>query len=221
MPRPKLARNEPSHELTILVTVCMVISSITIILSPFFADSLKFLPNLLLMHALLIVPLAKKPEMKSGEIPSQIERSWLISTVYTLAAGIAFAIYTRQWMDCISSTPEVQGVWTAFLQLVGTFVFHPAQLSISFDVICVNVLCATWILLHTPNASTRRQRKLLTLAALLVPILSASVVMPIFLAFSERFGSITLWSRSNEVNIMLDSSCRSVLSSWNILEVNL
>lgn len=221
MPRPKLARNEPSHELTILVTVCMVISSITIILSPFFADSLKFLPNLLLMHALLIVPLAKKPEMKSGEVPSQIERSWLISTVYTLAAGIAFAIYIRQWMDCISSTPEVQGVWTSFLQLAGTFVFHPAQLSISFDVICVNVLCATWILLHTPNASTRRQRKLLTLAALLVPILSASVVMPIFLAFSERFGSITLWSRSKEVNIMLDSSCRSVLSSWNILEVNL
>lgn len=162
---------------------------ITVIISPYVATGSGFMPNLLVMHILLILPLASR--CKLIELPTfnnSIKTPLYISTLYTLAAGANFAIYINQWLECLS-TLEIRSnsiLDDVFYMIYSTFFGHPAQSSISSDIICMKIITMTWIYTQTKTTtvSTSNNSWAYYLIAF-TPIFSASVTLPLYFAITE------------------------------------
>lgn len=139
---------------------CVLVGTITVVLSPFVAEDASFMWNLLAMHAVLLPPLLPRSG-QSHRLP--------IAAIYLLAAGANLAIYSQQWFTCLFTTDA----WS----LLSTFIAHPAQGSISSDVACVQILCVAWMV--------QQRSKEGWILALLTPFLSASVTFPVYQALVE------------------------------------
>ncbi|KAI8051404.1 uncharacterized protein B0P05DRAFT_562621 [Gilbertella persicaria] len=163
---------EPSYGLLKRIAACVVGGLITVILSPFVAEGDGFMPNLLVMHILLILPL-----MRSNTTPQKPSQA--IMMMYTLAAGANLAIYVNQWFECIFSLSSfsLSGMLDAWITV---FFHHPAQSSISSDIVCMQLISIAWM--WTQHTSI--------LLISLTPIFSASVTLPLHFAWTEYQKSI-------------------------------
>ncbi|KAI7859974.1 hypothetical protein BDC45DRAFT_530426 [Circinella umbellata] len=170
----------PSRRLATTLFICVFGGMITVVVSPFVAVSEEFLPNLLVMHILLVFPLLpSKPA-----IYNYTQQSIYVVGIYMLSAGASLSICVHQWILCFVETGSIYGT---LISMVDIFFSHPAQSSISADVAWVHILCMVWMIVD--RLSKIKDGTSIPLPALalffLTPILTVSVTMPMYLAYSE------------------------------------
>ncbi|KAI8339593.1 hypothetical protein BC941DRAFT_490450 [Chlamydoabsidia padenii] len=151
---------------------------ITVQRTPQLTDSDDFLPNLLIMHGLLVLPLvylATTTRTLSGK--GSYAKSYTIIALYTIGSVANLYLISQQWTRTIMTVSTPQEILT---QLFKTFLQHPAQSSISSDVVCVYVISIAWMLLNTSSPSL-----LVYSLVIFTLFLSPSVTLPIYLAVDE------------------------------------
>ncbi|KAJ7720295.1 hypothetical protein DFH07DRAFT_858785 [Mycena maculata] len=165
-PRPFTPWASPTLWLPVFISLAAVT------LSPF-TDEGTFLPNLLAMHSLIIVPL-----LIPGQARDPRQRPFLsmhVSTLYVLVFLTALALHTRAISNAlgdpaVSATEFARNAWR-------TLHSHPAQSSIGWDVIWTSVSFVAWLVLQ-PGQDM--QGRILTGAYLLLamPLVSVGVLAP-------------------------------------------
>ena len=144
----------------------VLLSLVTVANSPYTTDS-SFLPNLLIMHALLIVPLFFTT--REGQYSSQFNLPY--STLYMILYVFTLVLRIKTTLAGIRSVSD-SSLWqglTPFTHSVLTVLHsHPAQASLGWDVIWSSISFAIWTCLDQGFG-------LVPFSALLV---SAGVVAP-------------------------------------------
>ncbi|KAI9312871.1 hypothetical protein BX666DRAFT_1865489 [Dichotomocladium elegans] len=175
---PKSDRNPLPPPLVMLASVA--VGQVSVVVSPFVIDTPFFMLNLLLMHAVLILPLVIKEESANNYFVGRNQRAIATTSIYLVAAMTSLVVTVGRWLECYESLHSGSMVD----KLIETFFHHPAQSSISSDVLCVDVLCAAWMLI---DSARERRGGLLPVGILILatPILSSAVTMPLYLAAVE------------------------------------
>ena len=116
-------------------------SLLTVALSPF-TSTKTFLPNLLAMHALIVIPLLSP--QPAQDRPTRFSIS--IKSLYTLIAVISLVLRLRTTAIALLSLPgpsrTVQGFVSSAIDILHS---HPAQSSIGWDVIWTSISFAVWM----------------------------------------------------------------------------
>lgn len=131
---------------SVRLVVSVLLSLVTVALSPF-TSLMTFLPNLLLMHALLFVPLISITTSSSSETspaPFSVDLNTLYRIVHFACAGI----HTRTVVAAIGSLQTSSKSSDIFKEAWTTLYSHPAQSSIGWDVIWTSFSFIAWILLR-------------------------------------------------------------------------
>ncbi|KAI5900787.1 uncharacterized protein SCHCODRAFT_02523071 [Schizophyllum commune H4-8] len=152
-------------------------SLVTVAISPY-TDETTFLPNLLVMHVLLIIPLATH----SVTSVKDADRSCLsIDNLYTLVMLSGFLLRVRTTLDTVytmlAEVPAFSVLDFAHAAWV-TLHWHPAQASIGWDVIWTTISFVFWIALRPGADSDEPKARDLAYLALATPIASAGVTAP-------------------------------------------
>ncbi|KAI7873038.1 hypothetical protein BDF14DRAFT_1739797 [Spinellus fusiger] len=175
----------PTRSMTCLLLFCCFGGLATILMAPQLVDTEYFLPNLVIMHGLLILPLLKKSPVENSTKQSQTESSALLGLVYLLTAGGNAVLYMSQWTAAIQSlSAETPGVALCSFRAVvsrwlWTFFNTAAQGSISSDVVCITLATMVWVWIDSPRT------RWTVLLVVLTPIVSCSVTLPVYLAMKE------------------------------------
>ncbi|KAI9025234.1 hypothetical protein CLU79DRAFT_744664 [Phycomyces nitens] len=181
---PVATPGQPSGKLSVVLLASVLGGIITVVLSPFVAETSQFMPTLLVMHALLIIPLVYKPSSDVKREGGDLLSSVLTMATYLISTGANLILYCQQWFEAIVSLPPKSTLLDILRQLSATFFSHPAQSSISSDILCVNLICMFWMAADSFKAKKAIPCQVLALIAL-TPILSSSVTLPVFLACRE------------------------------------
>lgn len=168
---------QASHAPVITVWLPILYSLRTIYDTPAASGTSYFLPNLLIMHALLIIPLVAKT---SPALPAWSSTRHL----YAVAVAVSLYIRGRTLLPLIppsgsSLIPSVDNINTLLDSLIGTLYSHPAQSSIGFDVVWTTVSFLAWCLFD-PNQEKGILTKIIG-ALFMLPaclIVSVGVVAP-------------------------------------------
>lgn len=127
------ARRFPSPVLWLSVLV----SLITVARSPYTTEK-TFLANLLIMHATIVVPLIYPMQ----NVPYETR------TIYAIVCGISVALHAQTTVSTYAALPERSRTVFGFARAAWTTVHsHPAQSSITWDVIWTTISSAVWSLL--------------------------------------------------------------------------
>lgn len=159
--------------------ISVIVSLITIGISPFTSER-TFLPNLLIMHALLVVPLLSSRPSVTRSAPSRF--SIRLSTLYSLVLAAAFAIRLRTTLTAVNSLRTGDQSCYGFLVAAWDILHsHPAQSSIGWDVVWTTISFVAWISLRPAENSP--VSKLLEIPYLLLasPLASVGVTAPYIL----------------------------------------
>ena len=163
------------------LVISVLLSLGTIALSPFTSQK-TFLPNLLVMHMLLFIPLISS----SPEVSSSASFSISLKTLYRIIHLACAGIHVRTIFAAISSLQASSSLpvsQSSFLDVFNeawtTLYSHPAQSSIGWDVIWTSLSFIVWILLR-PSSSTSETKKHETLMYLMLstPVASIAVTAP-------------------------------------------
>ena len=155
IPRPRAASNVGKAHLPVTLTVPVLLSLLTVSVSPY-TTSTTFLPNLLVMHALPIVPLLPLP------FHTPLRLSPRSTSFYTLVALLSTILRLRTTFAMLSllhvtSSPffslqypvdAIVALWNAPGIVFGaaweTLHTHPAQASIGWDVVWSSLVWIVW-----------------------------------------------------------------------------
>ncbi|KAJ7653248.1 hypothetical protein DFH06DRAFT_529755 [Mycena polygramma] len=162
----------------------VLISLATVAASPFTSDR-SFLPNLLLMHSLIIVPLLVSDNLfRQDQKPSFTMR---ISSLYAVVFVAALIMHSRATSNAagetaISVIQFAKNAWS-------TLHSHPAQSSIGWDVVWTSISFCMWMAL-LPEQDLRGGSRLVTgsYALLATPLISVGVLAPHILRPREDEG---------------------------------
>lgn len=143
--------NIPAKTVPLSVSVPVLLSLLTIAAVPFTSER-TFLPNLLLMHGLLVVPLlSPSPSAKSTRYSINVR------SLYILVLVIALACRTKTIhlaLGSLRQTSNVSGLSRVFNEAVHDALYsHPAQSSIGWDVVWTTSSLFVWILIGPSNRS--------------------------------------------------------------------
>ncbi|KAI7906741.1 uncharacterized protein BX663DRAFT_483433 [Cokeromyces recurvatus] len=178
---------QPSEKLLKSLSVSTIGGLITVILSPFVASTELFMPNLLIMHILLILPLIYKQHHQQQNNKPSYSITIFIMLIYTIAAGANLAIYVNQWFECLT-TISLDTNSSIFIDIyhkvVNTFFSHPAQSSISYDIVCMQLISTAWMWVYSRSNFTEIPKWTYALM-IITPLLSASVTLPLFIVGCE------------------------------------
>ncbi|KAJ7746323.1 hypothetical protein B0H16DRAFT_1726503 [Mycena metata] len=188
---PRLPSPSSSHGLSSLpapvaLWLPVLLSLGTVATSPFTSEH-SFLPNLLLMHTLIILPLLVPDRLfplaqASAETKSHFAIS--LKTLYIIVFGAALVLHARATGQA-AGDPLVS-VRDFALKAWDVLHSHPAQSSIGWDVIWTSISFVVWLVLHPelqpqvlPSSSTTRGRFLTVMYLTMVtPLLSVGVLAP-------------------------------------------
>ncbi|KAJ7661245.1 hypothetical protein B0H17DRAFT_1094345 [Mycena rosella] len=150
-----------------------VLISLGAVASSPFTDQRTFLPNLLLMHSLIVVPL-----LVPDTLFWKSRFSMGTPTLYVGVFVAALAMHTRATSHALGdpavSAPEfARNAWRVLHS-------HPAQASISWDVIWTSISFVVWLVLQPGQKAQGRGLRLLTASYLLLatPLVSVGVLAP-------------------------------------------
>ncbi|KAJ7737309.1 hypothetical protein B0H16DRAFT_1326006, partial [Mycena metata] len=185
VPRP--LSTSSSHGMSSLVApvalwLPVLLSLGTVATSPFTTEC-SFLPNLLLMHTFIILPLLVPDRLfplvqASAETKSCFGIS--LKTLYVVVFGAALVFHVRATGQAAGNPPV--SVRDLALKAWDVLHSHPAQSSIDWDVIWTSISFVVWLVLH-PELQPRLNNqlgRLLTAMYLLMatPLLSVGVLAP-------------------------------------------
>jgi hypothetical protein len=162
----------PSLWLSILASL------ITVALSPHTTQQ-TFLPNLLAMHALIIIPLLSPQPTEDN--PSRFSIN--VKSLYILIAATSLALRVRTTIFAVLSLPASSRSIPGFLaSAVETLYAHPAQSSIGWDMIWTSISFIAWICLKpSPSSEPASVSKIAAnapLAIVTMSLASAAVATP-------------------------------------------
>ena len=142
---------------SVRLVVSVLVSLVTVALSPFTSPK-TFLPNLLVMHVLLFVPLisitSSSPE--TSPAPSSVN----LNTFYRIIHLTCAIIHIRTVIAAVGSLVQTSPGSPSSLQIRSPYIFkeawtilysHPAQSSIGWDIIWTSLSFIAWILLMRPR----------------------------------------------------------------------
>lgn len=134
--RPK--RSQPASA---VLWLTVLLSLATVVYSPYTSERI-FLPNLLTMHALILIPLLPRPQtwhMPSG--PSY-------RVLHMIVIIVSVALRLRTTLRAVQTLPATNQTVAGFLRAAWqTLHSHPAQSSIGWDVIWTVISFATWVVM--------------------------------------------------------------------------
>jgi len=136
------SRSARNNKLTLLapltLTLPVITSLLTIGFTPF-TTTHTFLPNLLLMHALLIVPLSLDAPTEPHQFTVKFR------TLYKITTILALALRLRTMVSVFTSIPrDAQSIKGLATIAWDTLHSHPAQSSIGWDVVWTTVSFFAW-----------------------------------------------------------------------------
>lgn len=176
-----LASSHLKRNVSFKLATTTLISLATVALSPFTSPE-TFLPNLLVMHALLFIPLISKTPSSSPETPSSAPFSVNLKTFYRIIHLACAGIHIRTIFAAIASLslPTSQSsVLDAFNEAWTILYSHPAQSSIGWDVIWTSLSFIVWVLLKpSSSASETKKHNILVYLMLSTPVASIAVTAP-------------------------------------------
>ncbi|KAF7303690.1 hypothetical protein MIND_00598400 [Mycena indigotica] len=152
----------PRQRAPLTLWLPVVLSLITVAASPF-TDTKTFLPNLLVMHALTMIPLLfPTHKSSSGVVTIQALYSQIAFVSIFLSAFAGFSAFS----DSASFSQVMQSIWATLHE-------HPAQSSIGWDVVWTSLSLLVWYRSFLDNLVTK------ILAASALPILSLGATAPL------------------------------------------
>jgi hypothetical protein len=167
-----------------ITAICAAIGTATVIISPFVATSSGFMPNLMLMHAVLVVPLTLPSDWLQ---PYTTRQSRGLAAIYLFSAGANAVNFLQQLIVAIM-TAKTQLI----PEMISVFFGHPAQSSIGCDILCVNIFCASWMIVDSRSLDRPKQglnskmsRKIAYILYASTPVLGISTTLPLYLAWRE------------------------------------
>ncbi|CAD6579066.1 MAG: hypothetical protein CYPHOPRED_000792 [Cyphobasidiales sp. Tagirdzhanova-0007] len=193
---PSVAACPPSR----LLYITVILSLLTVYYIPFSVGTSNFLLNLLVMHAIILFPLFQLAASRtaSSSHGSTLADSQLDSQSSTpgsscdknykmlyLASAVISLIYH---LSIFLPLLEAQGIRKLAYLLWNTLNDYPAQSSISWDVIWVNISWQTWAIMQTWAlfGNTTPVGFIVAVTAIAcTPILGAGVGIAMFLAVRE------------------------------------
>jgi hypothetical protein len=143
------SRNKLSLKKTVSarLVVSVLLSLVTVALSPFTSPK-TFLPNLLVMHVLLFVPLISIATTSSS---SETSFSVNLNTLYRVIHLACAGIHIRTVIAAVGSLQTSSKSADIFKDAWKILYSHPAQSSIGWDVIWTSLSFIAWILLRPPR----------------------------------------------------------------------
>lgn len=162
----------------IVLWVCLLAALLTMVAMPMFASTDKFMPALLSIHLSVIVPLLFVP--RSGKVLLGMSWRVLIPILMVLAGAVA-VVNTSEVLRVISSHERVAE------HLLENAASHPANSSVSFDVVWCIIAFVSWYLLKGSTTSALLKIGVMVAGAIAVLIhrvgvnwLLVASVVPIF-----------------------------------------
>lgn len=128
----------------VVLWACLLGALVTMVFMPQFASTEKFMLGLLAIHSAVMVPLLFVP--RSGKVLLGMSWKVLIPLLAILSAVVAL-INTD---EVIRKLGRRQSVFDHLYEVAAS---HPAQSSVSFDVVWVAITFATWYILKGGMAS--------------------------------------------------------------------
>lgn len=161
----------------------VLISTATVALSPFTSPR-TFLPNLLLMHTLLVVPLFDQKSIDEKLPRFSINTTSLYRIVFIVAIGMrlrtVFAAVASLTYNAQSSYGLLEAEWH-------TLYSHPAQSSIGWDIIWTTISFIIWDLVKSQSHLTRMSKAIeIPYLLLASPLASVGVTAPYILRRREN-----------------------------------
>ncbi|KAI3614298.1 alpha--mannosyltransferase alg11p [Moniliophthora roreri] len=154
--------------------VSVLLSMITVANSPY-TDTESFLPNLLIMHAFIIIPLFFIE--RHGHYASKFSMPY--QALYIVLYVIGFVLRIKTTLVGIRSVSDEGSLWENFIPFIKSILAvlhsHPAQASIGWDVIWTSLSFVIWTCLNEPSI----------IAPIGTAIASAGVVAPWMAASTE------------------------------------
>jgi len=173
---------------SVRLVVSVLLSLVTVALSPFTSPK-TFLPNLLVMHVLLFVPLISittSSTLETSPAPFSVNLNTLYRIVHLACAGIHIrtVIAAIGSLQASSKSPDI------FKEALTVLYSHPAQSSIGWDIIWTSLSFIVWILLR-PHGGSGMLNKYYGIAMYLMlatPVASIAVTAPYALQPREDVG---------------------------------
>jgi hypothetical protein len=171
---PSWDSKQAHHSPVITVWLPILFSLRTIYETPAASGTNHFLPNLLIMHALLIIPLVVKTTSSSPF------STWSSTKhLYAATVAVSFYIRARTVLPLVSTAgppfiPSIDHIKKLADSLIETLYLHPAQSSIGFDVVWTTISFLTWCLLE-PHTKKGVLRRIIGTLSMLVACLVVSV----------------------------------------------
>jgi hypothetical protein len=137
LPPEKTSLGRPVASPPWTLWLSVVASMATVVYSPHTTNA-TFLPNLLIMHVFIVLPLIYPPNVDGQRFKT--------STIYTTMTLLSVTIHTWTTAKAFLALPgdarALSGFGRSALQ---TFFSHPAQSSISWDVVWTFISLAAWL----------------------------------------------------------------------------
>lgn len=178
-PAPTSSNENPS----LLLCICVYLSLITVVITPLSIRTDYFLPNLLIMHALLIIPLL--PTFTPSSSNSPISYSTLYLSIAFLSLLTLIPTYSKLFPSILSISP-LKTLQQLKSQAIYTLFEHPAQSSIGFDVVFTSISFLVWILLEfRKSPMSTRNFFLAGLVVVITPVVGIAVSGSLYLGLRE------------------------------------
>jgi hypothetical protein len=172
----------PRQNASWTLTLSVLTSLATVGLTPRTISTAYFLPNLLAMHALLLLPLFPLPSRRSGLSHAHL---------YTCTAFIALCLRLPTYIALfagrsISLQNLVAFIPQLFNDAHSTLFEHPAQTSIGFDVVFASGSFLAWMLVENSRLGNAKVEWMRFVGLVLAtPIAGIAVTGSLYLAARE------------------------------------
>ena len=201
------SKNRPTFSIaapTRLLEGCIVAAFVTVFMVPSTTTSRRFLPNLLAMHAIIVLPLAQiawnttaseaashtRHRMRHTRLPSissAILEQASFKPLYYATAGASFLLHLKHSLAVYPSVKSIHQIGELFWETINR---HPAQQSISWDVICTNGIWQLWSLMEVwkfkREGRINKSQAFKAVAVIgLTPTLGAATSIGVFLGLRE------------------------------------
>ncbi|KAJ7693993.1 hypothetical protein B0H16DRAFT_1847672, partial [Mycena metata] len=186
LPSPSSSHGMSSLPAPVALWLPILLSLGTIATSPFTSER-SFLPNLLLMHTLIILPLLVPDRLfplaqASAEPKSRFAIS--LKTLYVVVFGAALVLHACTTGQAAGDPPV--SIRNLALKAWNVLHSHPAQSSIGWDVIWTSISFVVWLILHPelqprvlPSSPTIKGRFLTAMYLVMAtPLLLVGVLAP-------------------------------------------
>ncbi|KAK4056015.1 hypothetical protein OIO90_003010 [Microbotryomycetes sp. JL221] len=181
------------------LVICVALALATISVVPSTLTSKSFLPNLLLMHVLLFVPLLSTTSLSSSTFKVHHEERRRndgipASLLYATSAAISYLLRQPTWSSLTNLhnlTSPAMFDKQLYMVEMRSLLKHPAQSSIGFDVVFATISFASWIVCEHLNERQRRLtwfQWIMTIACIVsMPAVGVAVSGNVWLGLRERW----------------------------------